>query len=357
MEDKLLNRFRYALCNGRIVSIDDVTKESRKSSKYMCLGCGQEMVAALGEKNVHHFRHKNNENCSHETYLHNYAKKRIKELFDNQEHFLIQYKAENLCSYIRTCKLRLCKSSFIREIDLKKFFDTCEVEKKCGDFRPDLLLSHSSFPNRKLFIEIHVHNPCTQEKIKSGYRIIEIDVVDDSSHIYPFDERFTNLHFYNFSFNRNIVPSTKLERFTCIQKAEKKNVHSLALINCTELTNHLENARFDITVTNPQKGFSTTMLGYAHCVIRGIQVRNCRFCIRANSCQRIIHTQKIKDNKTNKEKAIQRKVSPNMIDFELLWDTAKQCQYFFSNIQGCNNYIKKFGSHNFILWERNQTKK
>ncbi len=355
MEDRLLNRFRYALCDGRTVKIDDVTKESRKSSMFTCIGCGHEMVAVLGDIRKHHYRHKNNENCSHETYLHNLAKKRIKEIFDSQDTFLIHYKAINSCDLFGTCNLHRCQSSFWQIIDLKKFFDTCELEKGCGNFRPDVLLTHSEFPNRKLFIEIHVKNPCSPEKIGSGIKIIEIDVFNEDTIIYPFHEHLKNVHFYNF--NRKIIPSTKLERFTCIQKDEKKYVHSLTLINCTELASHLDNARFDITIKNPKQSFSSLILGYAHCVIRGISVRNCRFCQRAKTCQRIIHTQRVKDEKTNEEKEIQRKVSPNVIDFELLWDIAKQCNYFVSNVRGCHDVIKRFGSHNFILWERKSTNK
>ena len=355
MKDKLLNRFRYALCNGQIMCIDDVTKEIRKSSKFTCIGCGHEMAAALGDIRKHYYRHKNNESCSHETYLHKLAKKRLKEIFDSQDSFFILYNAINSCDSFRTCKLHRCHKSFMQPIDLKEYFDTCELEKVCGNFKPDVLLTHSEFPNRKLFIEIHVKNPCSPEKIASGIKIIEIDVSNEDTIIYPFNEQLTNIHFYNFSFTRSIVPSTKFERFSLIQKTEKKNDPSLAYINCNDLTNHLENARFAVTVTKPQKGFSTIILGYAYCVIKSIQVRNCRFCKNASICQRIIQTQVIKDEHSNKKKEIQRTVSPNKIDIRLLWDIAKQCKYFVSNVQDCRNYIKKFGSHNFILWERHQT--
>jgi hypothetical protein len=185
---------------------------------------------------------------------------------------------------------------------LKLYFDTCELEKTCGNFRPDILLSHSEYPNRKLFIEIHVNNRCSNEKLHSGYKIIEIDVFNENTIIYPFHEQFPNVHFYNFEFIRKIVPSTKLERFSCIQRAEKKNFHTLEFIDCTEFPNHLDNARFDITVMKPKEDVSTLMLGYANCIIRGIRVRNCRFCINAHICKRIVETQIIKDDKTNEEK-------------------------------------------------------
>ena len=357
MEDKYLNRFRYALCNGQILCIDDVTKEIRKTSTFTCIGCGHEMSAALGDVREHYYRHKNSESCSHETYLHNLAKKRIKELFDSQDSFLIHYKAINSCDLYGVCKLHRCENSFWQKIDLKDFFDTCEIEKVCGNFRPDVLLTHSEFPNRRLFIEIHVKNPCSPEKIGSGIKIIEIDVFNEDTIIYPFHEQLPNVHFYNFKFNRKIVPSTKLERFTCIQKADKINVHSLSFIDCTEFSNHLDNTRFEITIVKPNEDIPTLMLGYAQCVVRGIRVRYCHFCINVHVCRRVIETQIIKDDKTNEEKTVQRIVSPNSIDFDRLWETAKQCNYFKSNVRECHDLIKKYGSHNFIVLERNSTKK
>ena len=209
VDDKLLNRYRYALCNEHVVSIDDVTKESRKSSKFTCLGCGHEMVAVLGDVREHHFRHKNNENCSNETYLHNLAKKRIKEIFDTQEDFIIRYRAINSCDLFGSCPLNFCKIGFKWNLNLKEFFDTCEIEKRCGKFIPDILLTHSNHPNRKLFIEINVNHPCTDEKLNSGFRIIEIDVDCEQTIIYPFDEEIENIHFFNFDFKREITPSKK----------------------------------------------------------------------------------------------------------------------------------------------------
>lgn len=350
VKDKLLNRYRYALCNDHVVSIDDVTKESRKSSKFTCLGCGHEMVAVLGDIREHHFRHKNNENCSNETYLHNLAKKRIKEIFDNQEDFLIRYRATNSCDLFGSCPLHFCKKEFKWNLNLKEFFDTCEIEKGCGKFRPDILLTHSKYPNRKLFIEINVNHPCTDEKLNSGFRIIEIDVDCEQTIIYPFDEEFENIHFFNFDFNREIKPSKKLERFSLIGIDEKNKETKQDSIDCCQLNDHLPNAVFDITIKKTNDSISLDLLGLAQTMIHGITVRHCGFCNNRWRCV-VSYDKNIIDKDGNK-KVVQCKVKPEKLSNEMQWKVAERCTTYQPNISGCHKLIRQYGPQNFILWEK-----
>lgn len=72
-------RYKYAFDeSGSIIDIDTVERSQHSSSMgFRFLGCGGEMIAALGDIRVHHFKHKNNENYSAETYLHVAAKRAI----------------------------------------------------------------------------------------------------------------------------------------------------------------------------------------------------------------------------------------------------------------------------------------
>jgi hypothetical protein len=347
---------KHAICNDQIINIDDVTIESRKSSKYTCLGCGKEMEACLGQVREHYFRHKNKENCSWESYLHNLAKKKLKEWFDSHDNFFIHYRAENTCHLYDICRLRLCQKELIQTIDLKEFYDTCEVEKTCGDFRPDLLLSHSSFPNRKLFIEINVHHPCTPEKIDSGYRIIEIDVSDERSPLYPFDERLDSLHFFNFSFDRCIIPSSKLERFSLLTSDDSNKEFLIDTIDCFHIDRHLENAEFDIILKKTNKQIKLQFLGLAQAMIHGTPVRHCVFCENCYRCNVPIQ-KRIVDEKDGKEKLIQQLISPLQLSDNDQWSIARNCRNYVGNRRGCYKLIKDYGASNFILWERNSTNK
>lgn len=356
MADKFLNRFRYALCNERIVSIDDVTKEGRKSSTYICIGCGHEMVACLGEVRKHYFRHKNNENCSNETYLHNLAKRKIKDIFEQNEQFYIYYNAINSCDLFGKCKLHRCERSLWQTIDLKRFFDTCELEKTCGNFRPDVLLSHSKFPKRKLFIEIHVNNPCSSEKKGSGIKIIEIDVFNENTIIYPFHEQLNNVHFYNFKFNRKVVPTTKLDRFSLLVHDDGNKEFKIDSIDCIKKDAHIENAEFDLIIQKPNEKINLVSLGLAHAMIKSTNVLNCRFCSKYSICVAFI-TRKSIDEKTGKEKQVTSHNRVIDLSDQDRWAIASQCENYIPNIQYCHDLIKKYGSRNFIIWERNHTKK
>lgn len=355
MEDKYLNRFRYALCNGQIMCIEDVTKEIRKSSTFTCIGCSHEMSAALGDVREHYFRHKNNENCSHESYLHNLAKRKLKELFDSQEHFYILYKAVNSCNLLGICKAHRCDKLFLQPIDLKEYYDTCEIEKTCNMFRADVLLSHSEYPNRKLLLEIHVSNSCSPEKLASGLKIIEIDVSSEDTVIYPFDEQRPNMHFHNFKFKREIVPSRKLKRFSFLTNEDNNKAFNVDTIDCTEQDNHIDNAEFDIVLKKTSDKISLEYLGLAQAMILGTTIRHCNFCENCYRCTVPIQ-QRVIDKRDGKEKLIQQRVSPLQLSDQDKWSAARNCANYVGNRRGCFKLVKEFGESNFILWNRNQNK-
>ena len=64
----------YALKDGNIVSIDEV--QSGKECGCVCPACGDELIARKGEKRMHHFAHRSNEDCEYgyESSLHLAAK-------------------------------------------------------------------------------------------------------------------------------------------------------------------------------------------------------------------------------------------------------------------------------------------
>ena len=64
----------YALKDGNIVSIDDVP--SGKECGCVCPACGDELIARKGQKRMHHFAHRSNEDCEYgyESSLHLAAK-------------------------------------------------------------------------------------------------------------------------------------------------------------------------------------------------------------------------------------------------------------------------------------------
>lgn len=167
-----------------LVRIDDVTKENCKQHTYRCPKCKDPMTPALGDKIKHHFRHKS-DHCSFESYLHKVAKLRFKEEFERRDKFLIRADVVNGCDRFDECPLRKnqlidgCKYICKKDLNLKDYYDVCELEKKYEDFTADVLLSDSQGKYNPMFLEIYVSHPCEEEKIQSGVPIIEFKIKDE----------------------------------------------------------------------------------------------------------------------------------------------------------------------------------
>lgn len=167
-----------------IISIDDVTTENRKQHKYYCIGCGNELLPrAIDSKyRAPHFYHREVVNCSGETYLHKLTKKFLKQKFETETSFIVEYNVTKRCSNA-SCNYR---NPHCREenapyiIDLKKYYDTCTEETSINGFIADLLLTNSKNPKiEPTLIEVCVSHPCDEDKRNSGLRIIEIKIKDE----------------------------------------------------------------------------------------------------------------------------------------------------------------------------------
>ncbi|MBP5326597.1 MAG: hypothetical protein J6Y98_01625 [Bacteroidales bacterium] len=184
---------------GNVVPIDI----AKKGILYYCLSCGKEMIPKQGKVREHHFSHKKEKGvspdniCSEETYLHEYAKHFIKEMFDSSDEFNVTYKRYNVCNQQQSClyyrffleksnsaDIDLCRQTVQRTFNLKQYYDTCELEEWYCGFKADVKFSSKSNPDRKpLFVEIAVSHPCEQKKLDSGIRIIEIFIPKNTDNL------------------------------------------------------------------------------------------------------------------------------------------------------------------------------
>ena len=179
--------------DGKLVSIDDYTKETSKFHVFRCVGCGKELLPrAIGSKcRKAHFYHKELVECSGETYIHKLGKLLIKKKFDESEQFLISYRVSKECS-VKGCRLRNvnCHKDYVDlTVDLKRYYDTCAEEQEIDGFIADLLLTNSKKADiPPVLIEICVTHPCDDEKRKSGLKIIEVTIKKEQE----VNEIFTN---------------------------------------------------------------------------------------------------------------------------------------------------------------------
>lgn len=206
-------KYNYALDNqGNIINIIDVDEEGHLKREFFCISCGASMVAAIGKKR-RYFRHKVEINCNLESYLHKLSKIRIKQRFDDfTKPFEIQLYGKMECGiHCRFFEDRRCTfSDYHLPIDLHKYYDTCNIEKGIDGYIADLLLTHSKDPNREpILLEVRVKHKCSEEKINSGKKIIEIsiDSEEDIEQLFlkPWNDRENSLEkkerysFYNFN--------------------------------------------------------------------------------------------------------------------------------------------------------------
>lgn len=163
-----------------LININNVN--GLETNRFVCLGCGNEMIAILGKKRVHHFRHKRSFeiNCSPETYLHKLAKIKFYEVYqnclENNKPFKIKILMNRVCNFYQKDGHQVCKLDPEKmEFDLTNFFNKePKQETRENSFIPDILLEAQN--GEKIFFEVYVTHASGDKKIDSKYRIIEFKI-------------------------------------------------------------------------------------------------------------------------------------------------------------------------------------
>lgn len=299
---------------GELVDILTLNINNRYAQKFYCPECGFEMRPRLGKKLAHCFYHFCGSLCNQESYIHRVGKELLYNRFYSDQPFFIDIPQNAYCERRDACEYRIenihysCDwpTRIVTRINLKDWYDVAEIEKEYFpnsgvSFRPDVLLTSSLDPSRSpVFLEIRFTHPCSEDKVKSGIRILElkIDSIADLERI-PGIKVFSvseKVSFYNFKKNTTCTPNTVIEgglnhrRYTiipCTSDYQRKHppfirvsffesglIKSCRLINKSH--QHDSEALFDITYdrrTVPN-GFSATAL-----VVRSdARFRDCRMC-------------------------------------------------------------------------------
>lgn len=290
---------------GEIVCIDDVTIENRYSRKYYCLSCGNEMTAYLRGKKTRHFHHKADCGCNFETYLHILAKRLIKIKFLSSDTFPIVFKRMVQCSERNNCPFyyeeECCEETEatydLRIWDKKIIYDVCDEEEPYGGFKPDLLLSCSSKPNRdRVFIEIFKSHASEANKLSSGYKIIETTQIKSEIEIEDIIKRGfvegENCETVGFepklpTIRKEDVPINRLALF---KNGAIKISKAIDYEICCDLLHHkvypnsvlelnMKDVGIDIWGDCAQnQTLDAYQLGLVYLVKRGISLRNCIIC-------------------------------------------------------------------------------
>lgn len=301
-----MTQIKYSYCvdeHNNLVHINSLTDSTRHDRKFFCLQCGQEMVANLGTKKVWHFSHKAGTTCDGESYLHKLAKRRIRESFLAAEHFPIIFTMDVPCMERKTCPCFVdsycLKHDFKNEFDLKKWkgeviFDNCQEEVKEGDFRPDLLLSCSTKPNRHpVFIEIYKTHKSEESKVTSGYKIIETTEIKSEEDIDDIINRgfVEGENCQTFGFKPQIpqirADNIPIDRFILFKNGTAKIFRALDyVIYCDKISQkydpqsiielNIRGMNIDIWGNDGSLNYHQKCLLYL--VKKGMVIRNCILC-------------------------------------------------------------------------------
>ncbi|MBR8832107.1 MAG: hypothetical protein N5P05_004436 (plasmid) [Chroococcopsis gigantea SAG 12.99] len=181
-------KYRFALNDrGEIVDINSLSKsEKKKKDKFTCVSCGRVLYAVMPKKRQKHFRHESDAaefECNWETYLHKLAKQVFEETYRSCQSLGIPFYVEferiscnHFKNYGENCKL---KDPNPIKCDITETFTEISIEKKVGEFRPDILL-RSGDGHDHLFIEMVVTHKSSEKKRSSDYKIIELYIENQS---------------------------------------------------------------------------------------------------------------------------------------------------------------------------------
>lgn len=288
-------KYQYSLDEkGELVNINSLTRESRRLHTYRCIGCGNILLPrAIGSlKRRPHFYHKEQIDCSSETYLHKLGKRIIKERFYSSESFNISYPVTVACNN-PACVLRneLCKDiNQQHEVNLKEIYDTCKEEVSINGFVADLLLSSNKCPNiPPILIEICVSHACEDEKRNSGLKIIEIKIKEENDLITIFsdgvlkeivpswDVKCSKVEFISFRRNfqeRKIIPIT---RYVFIPQSIVEGY--LTQVDCSDANYRIrKNSVFELNVLSNSYDRPQIMNDVLRWLYRYKGFRRCNIC-------------------------------------------------------------------------------
>ena len=163
-----------------LISITDIDPTIKRfKGQFICIGCGHELIAKLGKVNQHHFAHKENVDCSRESYLHKLGKLNFIRGWNNAVESHMPYPMTFVCHRVCTGDKRIeCSYHYedVKTFDILNTFDTIGEEVRYKGFVADVLLSSSRNPDKVLFIEIKVSHACSDKKIQADIPMLEIEI-------------------------------------------------------------------------------------------------------------------------------------------------------------------------------------
>lgn len=227
-------------------------KNTEDNKKYYCPFCHKEMITKRGAIREWHFAHKS-EACSYDSYLHSIAEFMIMDWFNSNDQIMLYMSTKEKCNKFKECAFyndENCSGTKEVTYNLKNYYTKCTREYGHQGFIADLFCEHNSNLNAPIFIEIDVTHKCSQDKINSGIRIIEIPIQSEEDilnitrslcliegktvRLYNFKRKESLSENYKQPFQKFILfPSTKSyvdrESYSCKNYRKRKGVYEISM--------------------------------------------------------------------------------------------------------------------------------
>lgn len=279
--------------NGKRIHISEVEPATHLGRIFKCISCGEDLIAKIGnQEKAHskapHFAHKHNCACNTETYLHKLGKMLFKERFESGKPINIKCPTYEICSDSESCPLyskERCRGKTESSFNIREWYDTCSEEKEYNGFRADLLLESSKHPERPpLFLEIVYSHKCSNQKINSKNKIIEIKALDENQLTQVINRSFRAndiIRIYNFEVKETAKieqGQIQLEHFKLFTSG-KVFVSQISCRDVKTINNH--NTEIEFVINKPWTdlvGPSAYNIGFVLALDAGCDVRNCWLC-------------------------------------------------------------------------------
>ena len=339
-----------------LMHISEITRENRRLYKYTCPNCKKDLLPRLGDKKAHCYAHRPGENCELDRYIHTTAERLLKEKWDRDEPFEIKMKVRSECKERAKCPFnkihsQSCITEEEKTFNLKKQYSKCIVEKKYGEFVPDLCLIDETGKHKPIFIEIWSKHKNSEKKAQSDHRIIEIhiktreELEELTKHPITESETVTFSHFKvkEKSPTREDCPS--LMRYTLYSGTFKSHIEDQFVFSESNKAKHHAKSIFEVVCSQndiQKRHFQNYCNAIA--IDRGYNIRLCYLCK--------FYGTDIKDNEL-KEDAVtygcKRVIETHGI-IECKPEDAINCQHFKLKDKTLTDIKAKYANINRYIW-------
>jgi hypothetical protein len=360
-------RYPYADVGApELLHIGKVNQGNRKHYKYTCPFCKKTLLPRLGNGSRRsHFAHYPGECCDPDRYIHSTAERLLKEKWERDEPFEITMNVKTACKHYPDCVLgktnNRCISSETKTYDLKKHYSRCLVEKKCGEFIPDLCLLDETGRHEPIFIEIWNTHKNSETKAASNFKIIEIrlrtvaDLEELSMHPITESETVTFSNFKHREKEPNSSVGPKLMKYTLYSGTLKSYVDTDSVTCANYKTNHHRKAVLDIVGSKDDFYSVSDFRKYCNAIAvdKGYDTRSCYLCRHYGEYKSTVAWDAERQEYTNPGRGCRRDSEKQGI-IQCKPDDAKTCEHFLRKDYSLKKIKKIYANAALYIWERHQ---